>query len=199
MFMRNALKAGAVAAFALALLVGCGDGGGKKAEQGANAPAAEAVKVETPELGQDISQAELAAWDIAIGPDGAGLPPGGATAKQGAGIYKDKCAVCHGMAGEGKPADRLVGGIGSLPGDAPVKTVGSYWPHATTLFDYVRRAMPLNEPQSLTDEEVYAVSAHILHLNGLFGEDEMLNADNLPKIEMPNRGGFRVIYPGNMK
>ena len=156
-------------------------------------------QVETPKLGTEISQADLAAWDIAIGPDGAGLPAGGATAKQGAALYKEKCASCHGLEGEGKPADRLVGGIGSLTGAEPVKTVGSYWPHATTLFDFVRRAMPLNEPQSLTDTEVYATAAYILFLNGLVGEDDMLDASSLPKVKMPARESFFQVYPGNLK
>lgn len=192
MFTHKAMKAG-VALVMLGALTACGEAG----NGAATTPSSK--KVETPNLGVDISHAELAAWDIAIGPDGAGLPPGGATAKQGAEIYREKCASCHGMSGEGKPADRLAGGIGSLPGDAPVKTVGSYWPYATTLFDFVRRAMPLNEPQSLTDDEVYAVSAHILHLNGLLAEDEVLSAENLPKVQMPNRDGFTIIYPGNLK
>jgi mono/diheme cytochrome c family protein len=192
MFTPKVIKVG-VALAALCMIAACGEAG-----KGADTETF-AKKVETPNLGMDITHAELAAWDIDIGPDGAGLPPGGATAKQGAEIYREKCAVCHGMTGEGKPADRLVGGVGSLAGDAPVKTVASYWPYATTLFDFVRRSMPLNEPQSLSNDEVYAVSAHILHLNGLLGEDDVLNAETLPKVQMPNRDGFTIIYPGNLK
>lgn len=192
MFMRNALRTALSIAAAATLLAACDKG---------EAPAEKftAKKVETPNLGMDITHADLAAWDIAIGPDGAGLPPGGGTAKQGAEIYVTKCAGCHGLSGEGKPADRLAGGIGTLASDMPMRSVGSYWPYATTLFDFIRRAMPLNEPQSLTDEEVYALSAHILHLNGLIGEDEVLNAESLPKIQMPNRDNFFIVYPGNLK
>ena len=192
MFTHKVMKVGA-ALVMLGALAACGESGNGAATKQSS------KKVETPNLGMDISHAELAAWDIGIGPDGAGLPPGGATAKQGAEIYREKCAACHGMTGEGKPADRLVGGVGSLAGDTPVKTVASYWPYATTLFDFVRRSMPLNEPQSLTNDEVYAVSAHILHLNGLLGEDDVLNAETLPKVQMPNRDGFTIIYPGNLK
>ncbi len=193
MSSRNALTTLAALAVVLATLAACDNAGKSVATKVA------AKKVETPNLGTDISQADLAAWDIAIGPDGAGLPAGGATAKQGAPIYKEKCASCHGLEGEGKPADRLVGGIGSLAGAEAVKTVGSYWPHATTLFDFVRRAMPLNEPQSLTDTEVYATSAYILFRNGLIGEDDMLDAASLPKVKMPARENFFQVYPGNLK
>lgn len=98
--------------------------------------------------------------------------------------------------GRGKPNDRLVGGQGTLPGDqAPVKTVGSYWPYATTLFDYTRRAMSWNAPKSLSDEQVYAVTAYILNLNGIIGVNEEVNAESLPKARMPNRDGFIMIYP----
>ena len=160
---------------------------------------APAKKIETPNLGVEVTRADLAAWDIAIGPDGASLPSGGASARQGAETFRTKCSYCHGLKGEGKPADRLVGGIGSLASNAPAKTVGSYWPYATTLFDYVRRAMPLNQPQSLSNQEVYAVSAYILFLNGLIGEDQMINAESLPQVKMPNHDKFFVVYPGNLK
>ena len=150
------------------------------------------------DLGQAASKAEVAAWDISIGPDGVGLPPGGGTAKDGAAVYEAKCLSCHGEAGasgEGL-ADPLVGGIGSLASGQPVKTVGSYWPHATTLFDYIRRAMPFDAPLSLTDDEVYAVSAYILWLNdGIVAEDQVLNADTLPAVQMPNSGGFISSWP----
>ena len=109
-----------------------------------------------PHLGQPISPADAAAWDISIGPDGVGLPPGSGTPAQGAVVYAQKCAACHGDKGEGKTNARLVGGQITGPGPA-VKTVGSYWPYATTLFDYIRRAMPFPETKSLTNDEVYAV------------------------------------------
>jgi S-disulfanyl-L-cysteine oxidoreductase SoxD len=143
-----------------------------------------------PELGRAATAAEIAARDISIPPGGAGLPAGGGTARQGAAVYAAKCVSCHGDKGAGKPADALVGGIGTLATAKPVRTVGSYWPHATTLFDYVRRAMPLREPLSLADDEVYAVSAYVLYLNGIVGEDEPMNAKTLPLVKMPNRDGF---------
>src|SRR5262249_8887585 len=112
----------------------------------------------SPNLGKPISAEDLAAWDISIGPDGGGLPPGSGTVKQGEAVFAAKCQACHGEKGAGQPNDRLVGGQGSLPGDKPpVKTVGSFWPYATTLFDYIRRAMPFNESKSLTSDEVYGV------------------------------------------
>ena len=144
-------------------------------------------------LGRVATPDEIASWDISIGPDGAGLPPGRGTPKQGQTVYAEKCVACHGEKGAGKPNDQLVGGRGSLSGEqAPVKTVGSFWPYATTLFDYVRRAMPLNAPKSLSNEEVYAVSAYILQLNGIIGEADAMDAQTLPQVQMPNRDGFIV-------
>src|SRR5258707_7128834 len=120
---------------------------------GLTAPA----RAEGPGLGRRATPEEMAAWDISIGPDGAGLPPGHGTATEGAAVFAAKCSGCHGEKGAGKPNDALVGGVGSLAGEQPpVKTVGSYWPYATTLFDYVRRAMPLGASQSLNYDEVYA-------------------------------------------
>ena len=117
--------------------------------------------------------------------------PARARRQQGEAVYAAKCQACHGEKGAGRPNDQLVGGIGTIaPDKPPVKTVGSYWPYATTLFDYVRRAMPFNEPKSLTDDEVYAVSAYILDLNGIIGADDVLDAQSLPKVKMPNRDGF---------
>ena len=143
-----------------------------------------------PNFGQPATADEVAAWDISIPPDGRGLPPGSGTAKEGAAVYATKCVACHGENGVGKPADRLAGGIGTLASSTPIKTVGSYWPYATTLFDYVRRAMPYDRPMSLSSDEVYAVSAYILSLNGIIPEDTTINAETLPKVEMPNRQGF---------
>jgi S-disulfanyl-L-cysteine oxidoreductase SoxD len=141
-------------------------------------------------FGRAATPQEVAAWDISIPPSGAGLPAGGATAKQGRSVYEAKCAACHGMKGEGKPADPLVGGIGSLTSSAPMRTVGSFWPYATTLFDYTRRAMPLDKPMSLSDQEVYAITAYLLHLNGIIAENDEMNAKTLPQVKMPNRDGF---------
>jgi cytochrome c len=153
------------------------------------APAATAA--DAPKLGQAVSPTDLAAWDISIAPDGIGLPQGQGTSTQGEAIFAGKCQACHGEKGAGKPNDVLAGGIGSLAaGQTPVKTVGSYWPHATTLFDYIRRAMPYNEPKSLTADETYAVSAYILALNGIIDASDVLDAQSLPKVRMPNRDGF---------
>jgi mono/diheme cytochrome c family protein len=147
------------------------------------------------DFGRPATPAEIAGWDIDASPDGAGLPPGRGDVRQGEAIFAAKCAACHGAHGEGKPMDRLVGGIGTLHDKKPEKTVGSFWPYATTLFDFVRRAMPLNAPQSLTPDEVYAVSAYVLFLNGIVAEDTTLDAGALAKIKMPNRDGFVSAYP----
>jgi cytochrome c len=159
--------------------------------------ASPAFAQQSPNLGKAISAEDLAAWDISVGPDGAGLPPGSGTVKQGEAVFAAKCQACHGEKGAGTPNDRLVGGQGSLPGDKPpVKTVGSYWPYATTLFDYIRRAMPFNESKSLTSDEVYGVVAYLLNLNGVIPESETMNAQSLPKVTMPNREGFVVFARG---
>ena len=152
-----------------------------------------------PELGQVTSEAEIAAWDISISPDGARLPPGGGTAKQGEVIYAAQCGSCHGEKGAGNPneptsdvsAGPLVGGLGTLAGNRGV----SYWPYATIVFDYVRRAMPWGAPKSLTDQEVYSLTAYILHLNGIISEADVINVQTLPKVQMPNRDNFIRIYP----
>ncbi len=150
---------------------------------GSGAPAAA-------EPGRAPTAQELAAWDIAVGPDGKELPPGRGTAVEGRAIYMQRCLACHGPTGQEGPFDRLAGGQGSLATDRPIKTVGSYWPYATTLFDYIRRAMPFDRPNSLTDAEVYAVTAYVLFLNGLVREDEVIDAHSLPQVRMPNRDGF---------
>jgi S-disulfanyl-L-cysteine oxidoreductase SoxD len=148
---------------------------------------------ETPNLGRPLTPEDIAPWDISIPPDGSGLPAGSGTVAQGEAVYTAACQGCHGERGAGKPNDPLVGGQGTLAGDAmPIKTVGSFWPYATTLFDYVRRAMPLTAPKSLTDDQVYAVCAYILRLNGIIGDGDTMNAKTLPAVQMPNRGGFVV-------
>nr|WP_294527682.1 cytochrome c [uncultured Rhodopila sp.] len=141
-------------------------------------------------FGRTPTEAEIAAENIDIRADGKGLPPGQGSVAQGRDIFAQTCAACHGDNGQGLLSDRLVGGFGTLKDHNPVRTVGSYWPYATTLFDYVRRAMPFNAPQSLTDDQVYAVSAYVLSMNGILPEDAVLNAANLPTIGMPNRNGF---------
>ena len=147
-----------------------------------------AARAESPDLGRVATPDEIAAWDISIEPSGAGLPAGSGTARAGAAIFAAKCAGCHGEAGGGKPNDALVGG--SLTATPPVKTVGSYWPYATTLFDYIRRAMPLPESKSLKDDEVYALAAFILAQNKIIGEDDVMDARTLPQVKMPNRDGY---------
>ena len=144
----------------------------------------------SPALGAPIDAAQLAALDISIPPSGAGLPPGSGSVKQGAAVYEQKCAACHGAKGTGKPADPLAGGMGTLATTTPLRTVGSYWPYSTTLFDYVRRAMPITNPLSLTNDEVYAVSAYVLFLNGIVDEAAVMDASTLPQVKMPNRDGF---------
>ena len=157
----------------------------------ATSPSGNSLATQGPKLGQPVSAAMVAAVDISIPPSGAGLPTGSGSVVQGTAVYVAKCQSCHGEKGVGKPADPLVGGIGSLAsGNAAVRTVGSYWPYATTLFDYVRRSMPTTAPQTLSNEEVYAVTAYVLHLNGIVGPDAVMNAATLPSLKMPNRDGF---------
>ena len=141
-------------------------------------------------LGRPATAAEIAAWNIDISPDGAGLPPGHGSVSDGKSIYAAQCAACHGDHGQGKPMDALVGGFGTIFGFKSVRTVGSYWPYATTLFDYVRRAMPFTAPQSLTNDEVYAVAAYILNMNGIVPDTAVMDAGSLPKVMMPNRDKF---------
>ena len=145
--------------------------------------------------GQDISDDDLSAWDISIEPDGEGLPSGSGSVSAGADIYAAKCAQCHGETGTEGPTDPVAGGIGSLTTEAPAKTVGSFWPYATTLFDYTRRAMPYDAPQSLSADETYAVTAYVLHLNGIVEEDAVLDAASLPAVAMPNKDGFVSYWP----
>jgi S-disulfanyl-L-cysteine oxidoreductase SoxD len=155
---------------------------------------ATAARRETPDLGRAATPAEIAGWDISIPPDGAGLPPGSGTALVGAAVYEQKCQSCHGAKGAGQPNDRLVGGQATLASKTPVKTIGSYWPYATTVFDYVRRAMPYQQPQSLSNDEIYAITAYLLHMNGIIGERDEMNAQTLAKVRMPNRDNFVIIY-----
>ncbi len=142
-------------------------------------------------LGRTPTPAEIAAWDIDVRPDGLGLPTGNGTAAEGEKIYLERCALCHGEFGEG--AGRypvLMGGADSLSSDDPVKTIGSYWPYTSTLFDYINRAMPFGDAQSLSPDEVYAVTAYVLFLNDLIEDDQELNQDNLALVELPNQSGF---------
>ena len=141
-------------------------------------------------IGRSATPAEIAGWNIDIGRYGKNLPPGSGSVSQGLEVFDQQCAACHGTKGEGGVGDQLVGGQGTLATPKPVRTVGSYWPYAATLFDYIRRAMPQNAPQSLSNDDVYAVSAYILNLNGLFAADATLDAKTLRAIKMPNRNMF---------
>jgi cytochrome c len=123
----------------------------------------------------------------------------GGTAAAGAVVYAEKCQACHGDKGAGQPNDRLVGGHGTLTSTSPVRTIGSYWPYATTVFDYVRRAMPYVNPRTLSDADVYAVTAYLLYLNGIIAEPDVMNAQTLPRVKMPNRDNFTLAYPATSR
>jgi cytochrome c len=141
-------------------------------------------------IGTPLTEQELAAWNIDIAPDGRGLPAGSGDVATGAHLFAAKCAACHGAQGQGGLGDPLVGGQGTLTSAKPKRTVGSYWPYATTLFDYIRRAMPYNAPESLSADEVYALSAFLLNQNGIVAADARLDAASLPRVVMPNLQGF---------
>jgi cytochrome c len=141
-------------------------------------------------IGQTATAPEIAGWNIDIDRDGHNLPPASGSVSHGHEVFDQQCASCHGAKGEGGVGDQLVGGQGTIATPKPVRTVGSYWPYAPTLFDYIRRAMPQNAPQSLSNEDVYAVSAYILNLNGLLPADATLDAKTLSAVKMPNRNMF---------
>src|SRR4029079_18153752 len=173
------MRTSAAVAFALAFACGV-------------AAAADASKT-TSGFGTTATDADLARFVSPL-PDGRGLPQGSGSVLQGKSIYLQQCASCHGENLQGGTGDRLVGGRGSLvngdPAKAPVKTVESYWPYATTLFDYIKRAMPLTAPDSLSNDDVYALTAYILAQAKIVADDAVMNAQTLPKVQMPNRNGF---------
>jgi cytochrome c len=156
--------------------------------------AAGVAAAETPNLGKPITPKEIEPWDITVMPDGTGLPPGSGTSAQGAPIYAQKCAACHGAKGEGGIAGLVIGGPPKATLDGG-KTIANYWPYATTVFDFIRRAMPYQAPGSLTSTEVYALTAYLLAANKLIGESDMINAQTLPKVKMPNRDNFIIRFP----
>lgn len=143
-------------------------------------------------LGTPAAPELILGWDIDVRPDGAGLPPGKGTVEQGEKVFAEQCAACHGEKGQSpaKGYDRLVGGKGTLATPRPVQTVGSYWPHATTIFDYVNRAMPFTAPNSLTADEVYSVVAYLLYVNDIVPREAVMDARELAKVKMPNADGF---------
>lgn len=160
--------------------------------------AGHAASAAGPGLGVPVPAEEVRAWDVSIMPDGRGLPEGKGSVADGAKVYAERCVTCHGDKGQGHEKIQglhIAGGTGSLATDKPVKSVGSFWPYASTLFDYVRRAMPVDKPGLLTDDEVYAVSAYVLHLNGILAPDAALSRDSLAKVAMPNAGGFISWWP----
>ncbi|HEY4406800.1 MAG TPA: cytochrome c [Xanthobacteraceae bacterium] len=149
-----------------------------------------ALAADQPGLGKPLSEADLALWDISIGPDGKGLPSGSGTPAQGAAIFAQKCESCHGKDGQGGTNATLI----NAPGKSD-RTMATYVPNATTIFDFTRRAMPWPQPKSLSNDEVYALTAFILAGNKIIGENDAMNAETLPKVQMPNRNGFVSRYP----
>jgi len=149
---------------------------------------------DSPNLGKPATNALIQQWNVDVFPDGEGLPAGQGTAVLGEVIYQKYCLTCHGVDGTGDSADELAGASHSLTDNPPDKTIGTYWPYATTLFDFTRRAMPLNSPGSLNNDELYSVTAYLLYLNGIVERDSLLNKETLAIIKMPNRTGFINIY-----
>jgi S-disulfanyl-L-cysteine oxidoreductase SoxD len=149
-----------------------------------------AAQLPTYGVGRPPTAEEIKAWDLTIPSDGQGLPPGSGTAALGKAIFEERCASCHGEKGEDPKYSRLVGGQGTLATDKPIRTIGSFWHSAPTLWSYIRRAQPFNAPGSLTPDQVYAVTAYLLYLNGIIGEQDVMDAQTLPLVKMPNRDGF---------
>ncbi|WP_235185969.1 c-type cytochrome [Methylomarinum vadi] len=147
-----------------------------------------------PGLGQPAPRALIQAWNLDVFPDGTGLPPGQGDALTGKAIYQRHCQSCHGEEGSGGSAEELAGAAHGLTDEPPDKTIGTYWPYATTLFDFTRRSMPLDAPGSLDNDQIYAVTAYLLYLNGIINQLEVMNASTLAKVKMPNRDGFINVY-----
>jgi S-disulfanyl-L-cysteine oxidoreductase SoxD len=147
-----------------------------------------------PRFGKAVSEADLAAWNIDVRTsDGQGLPPGRGSVAQGKALYDGKCVACHGADAKGGAVyGTMVGGIGTMNSSPRVLTPGSMYPYAPILFDYIRRSMPMDRPQTLSNDEVYALSAYLLNLNGLVPADAVMDAQSMPKVQMPNRNGFVI-------
>jgi cytochrome c len=189
---RAASRIAAAAACAGLAALACG--GIAMAATAAAASAPVVAEAKTFGFGKPATPAEIAGWDIDVRPDGRGLPPGRGSVAQGQAIYDAKCASCHGTFGESNAYLQLAGGVGSLRGAEPVRTTGSKLEYATTLFDYIRRAMPLTAPQSLANDEVYALTAYVLNLNDIVGPGVTLDARSLAALKMPNRDGFTTAH-----
>jgi cytochrome c len=158
--------------------------------------ASTAALAQTPGLGKPATEADIAAWDISVMPDGTGLPPGSGTAVVGARLYAEKCSACHGDNGRNPPAAGASPMVsGPIAGIEGPKTIGSFYGYSTIVFDFVRRAMPFNMPRTLTNDEVYALTAYLLALNKIIGENDVMNAETLPKVKMPNRDNFIIRFP----
>lgn len=153
----------------------------------------------SPRLGEAIGPEAVAEVDYVVLPDGSGLPEGGGNAREGAAVYAEHCLACHGDEGVGGINDELAGGHGSIDSEMPVKTVGSYWPYATTVFDYIRRAMPYQDPGSLGNDEIYALTAYLLYINGIIDAEDRIDAATLPSIRMPNRENFVWAYTPRLR
>jgi mono/diheme cytochrome c family protein len=154
-----------------------------------------ALLAETPNRGKPIDEATIAPWDISILPDGTGLPKGSGTPEQGAPIFAEKCSGCHGENGKGGEANALISDRELIGISAAQKTIKNFWPYSTTVFDFIRRAMPFQMPHSLTDDEVYALTAYILAGNKLIGPNDAMDAQTLPKVKMPYRDNFILRFP----
>jgi hypothetical protein len=148
-----------------------------------------------PGLGLPASNEDVTRVFWSTFPDGENLPPGSGTAAEGKNLFLLHCQACHGPEGAGNPADRLAGGQGTIGTATPVKTIGSYWPYATTVFNYIRRAMPYTAPMSLSNDDYYALTAYLLQINKIIGSHDIVNAETLPRVMMPNREGFVISYP----
>ena len=153
-----------------------------------------AALAEGPNLGQPITEADVGAWNLNAMPDGTGLPPGSGTPEQGKPIFAQKCAACHGEGGKGGVNAPVVGNP-PLNGIEAPKTIANFWGYSTTVFDFIRRAMPWTQPRSLTNDEVYAITAYILAENKLIGPTDVMNAQTLPKVKMPNADNFIIRFP----